>query len=72
MKEKLLEAGWKMVHECVQPCGHKQYFTKADKPGYEIRVRVKKSTFTILKTNITIAGPYRDYELITRIAEFVK
>jgi len=62
MKTKLIAMGWTMFHECVSPCA-KQHFNRPDKPSYEIRVRTKNKTFSILLNNMVVSGPHWEYQL---------
>lgn len=62
MKQTLESKGWVMYYECISPCA-KQHFNHPDKPGYEIRTKFKKQTFSILLNNNIIAGPFWGYTL---------
>lgn len=66
MKQQLEELGWKMYYEC-QSCGFKQFFSHAEKVGYEVRIRPRQNTFSILKDNMVIAGPFWGYELKAKL-----
>ena len=72
MKEVLEANGWKMYHECDTCSGHKQFFKNDDKPGYEVRVKVKNNTFSILLNNMIIAGPFWNYQLEESLTKYVK
>lgn len=69
MKDQLINKGWVCYYECGSPC-NKQYFSHADKPGYEIRVRKKSSTFSILLKNLIISGPHWSHDLDKKLNEF--
>ena len=72
MKQILENNGWKMYHECIVPCGHKQYFNHPDKKGFEVRAKVKNNTFSILLNNLIIAGPFWGYEIEQKLLQHVK
>jgi hypothetical protein len=71
MKQVLEANGWVMFHECNTCVGHRQYFKKEAKPGYEIRTRTKNNTFSILLNNMVIAGPFWGYELESKLSKYV-
>ncbi len=62
MKEALEAKGWKIYWECKSPC-YKQYFNHVAKVGFEIRVRIRNKTFSIIQNNMVIAGPFWEYQL---------
>lgn len=69
MKEVLASKGWVMVYECWS-CGHKQYFRHPEKTGYEIRIKNKNKTFSILLNNTIIAGPFWGFELEEKLLKY--
>lgn len=69
MKETLEGNGWTMYYEC-QTCGHKQYFSNPSYAGYEVRVRQKKQTFSIVLNNLIIGGPFWAYQLEEKMKKF--
>jgi hypothetical protein len=71
MREKLEALGWIKYHECNTCSGHRMFFNKADKPGYEVRIKIRNNTFSILLRNVIIAGPYWGYELEQKLLEHV-
>ncbi len=72
MKESLIEQGWEMYYECMTCKGFKQFFRHPDKPGYEIQVKVKAQTFSILQNNYIIAGPFWAYQHEEKIRQFIR
>ena len=70
MREELESKGWLMYYECLQTCGHKQYFSHNEKPGYEIIFSVKSNTFVILLNNNVIAGPFWAFELEQKLPKY--
>lgn len=72
MKESLEAKGWVMYHECNTCQGHKQFFKNNDKPDYEVRVRLKSKTFSILQKNMVIGGPFWEYMLDEKLNQYVK
>lgn len=72
MKEKLLELGWKMYYECDLCQGHMQFFTNEAFPGYEIRIKIRNNTFSILLKNLVIAGPFWGYDIEKKVQAHVK
>jgi hypothetical protein len=71
MKQVLEANGWVMYHECNTCSGHRQFFTKEGKTGYEVRIKTKKNTFSILLNNMVIAGPFWGFELADKLAKYV-
>lgn len=71
MKTILTSNGWIMFYECKNPCA-KMHFNHPDHPGYEVRVRTKSNTFSILYKNLIIAGPFWQYQLSDKLKEHVK
>jgi hypothetical protein len=69
MKEALQSKGWVMFYECVMPCAKQQY-NHPDKPGYEIRVKPKRQTFSILYQNNIVAGPFWGYQLEEKLLQY--
>jgi len=68
MKTKLIAMGWVMYYECLNPC-YKQQFNHPDKKGYEVRVRTKRKTFSILQNNMVIAGQFWAAQLEEKLKE---
>ncbi len=69
MKAILEAKGWVMYYECFVPCA-KQYFNHPGKKGYEVRVKTKNKTFSILLNNMMIAGPFMAYELEQKLIQY--
>jgi len=69
MKAQLIALGWIMYYECITPCA-KQYFNNTAFPGYEVRVRTRKNTFSIVSENIIIGGPFYPYQLEEKLKKF--
>lgn len=69
MKEQLIALGWLMYYECITPCA-KQYYSNAAYPGYEIRVRTRKKTFSIVLNNVIVGGPFYSYQLEEKLKKF--
>jgi hypothetical protein len=63
MKQLLNENGWVMYHECITCAGHRQFYKNDTKPGYEVRIKTKNQTFSILLNNLVIAGPFWGYQI---------
>jgi hypothetical protein len=57
-----------MYYECINPCA-KQYFSNPSYKGYEVRVKTRKKTFSILLDNEVIAGPAYEYQLLPKLNE---
>lgn len=71
MKQVLEAKGWVMYHECNTCSGHRQFFKNENKPGYELRIKVKNQTFSILLNNMVIAGPFWNYQLEEKLLQYV-
>ncbi|MDB5200575.1 MAG: hypothetical protein JWO92_2538 [Chitinophagaceae bacterium] len=71
MKEKLEANGWKMYYECNTCAGHKQFYKNDAKEGYEVRIKVKNQTFSILLKNMVIAGPFWGYQIEEKLKKHV-
>lgn len=69
MKEVLIAQGWIIYHECNTCGGHRQYFKNKEKPGYEVRCRIRNNTFSILLNNAIIAGPFWGYQLAEKLTQ---
>lgn len=69
MKEQLIALGWVMYYECITPCA-KQYFNNTAYPGYEVRIRTRKKTFSIVLNNQIIGGTYQYTQLIEKLKKF--
>lgn len=69
MKQLLTEKGWKMYYSCH--CGGtlKEYYSHVNHPFYEVRVRPRKGSFTILNKNQVVAGPHLGYLLSKKMSE---
>lgn len=72
MRKVLEGMGWRMYYECVQTCGHKQFFTHDGKPGYEVRTKISTNTFSILLNNHVIAGPFWGYQVEEKLTKHLK
>lgn len=70
MKEVLEAKGWVMYSSCT--CGGgRQFYINNSKPGYEVRIRTKNKTFTILQKNMVIGGPFWGYQLEDKLLNLV-
>lgn len=63
MKEVLVNAGWLMYYSCNCGGTYKEYYSNKSHLGYEVRIKPKRQTFTILNMNHIIAGPDWGYNL---------
>ena len=70
MKQKLEAKGWVMYYECGR-CGGKQYFVNSAHPNYEVIAKPKIHTFRILLQSQVIAGPFAEYLLEEKLAQYV-
>lgn len=62
MNELLTNQGWAMYYSCL--CGGgKKYYNHPDKAGYEVRIKERSNTFSIVKDNNIISGPHWGYML---------
>jgi hypothetical protein len=59
----LTDNGWRMYYSCFCGGSLKEYYINKKYPGYEIRVRPKKNTFSIFLNNLIIHGPDFHYKL---------
>jgi hypothetical protein len=68
----LLDLGWTNFHTCTtcSRYGPVQYWSNKAFPGYEIRVRTRKNTFTIVSKNMQIYGPAWVYTLESALKQF--
>jgi len=71
MKEQLLARGWVMYYKC-KCSGGKEYYSNASFPGFEVRIRIKNNTFSIILSNMVIAGPFWGYQLKEMVDKYVK
>jgi hypothetical protein len=62
MNELLVAKGWVNYYSC-KTCGDRKFYNHLDKPGYEIRVKQKNQTFSILLNNMMVSGPHWGYQL---------
>lgn len=69
MNDGLVSLGWIMFHECTTCSGHVKHYNHPDKPGYQLKVKVKNNTFTIFKDNNLIAGPYWLFEVDKKLKQ---
>jgi hypothetical protein len=63
MKELLTSKGWYMYYSCNCDGSYREFYNHQKYPGYDIRIRPKKQTFSILQNNHLIAGPTWGYNL---------
>ncbi|MDF2381331.1 hypothetical protein JMG10_07635 [Nostoc ellipsosporum NOK] len=49
-----------------------QHFSHPEKPGYEIRTRLRSNTFSILLKNHIVGGPFWGYQIEQKLTEHVK
>ncbi len=63
MRESLESKGWKMYYECNTCSGVRQYYSHTEKPGWEVRVRVRSNTFSLFLNNHKVSGPHYGYML---------
>jgi hypothetical protein len=68
----LIDLGWTNFHTCTtcSRYGPVQYWSNKAFPGYEIRVRTRKNTFTIVSKNMQIYGPAWVYSLVDVLKQF--
>ena len=72
MKQKLEAKGWIMFHECNTCSGHRQFFKNVAHPDYEIRIKIKNQTFSILFKNLIVAGPFWGFQIEEKLTQYVK
>lgn len=65
----LIEQSWKLFHVCNCGGSRREHYSNTTFPGYEIRIRPTRSTFTILKNNMLLAGPKYLYDLEKTLKE---
>ena len=66
----LTDQGWTMYYSCM--CGGSQrlHWSNVRYPGYEIRTRPRRNTFSIHSRNIRVAGPDFAYRLEGALKQF--
>ena len=67
---QLTDKGWKLYYSCMCGGAPKEYYNHPSYPGYEVRVRPRRNTFTILSQNMVIAGPNYLYDLDKKLLEY--
>lgn len=72
MDEILTGLGWDMYYECNCPGGKRRHYSHKEKAGYEVVVKEKAQTFTLLLNNQAIAGPKWHYELTETLTKHVQ
>lgn len=59
-----------MYYGCMCSGSKKEYWSNKAFPGYEIRVRPTKNTFSILRQNMIVFGPAWLYQLEGKLEEY--
>ncbi len=68
--QTLIDNGWIKYYECNQCSGRTQYWSNKNHPGYEIRVKARRNTFSIYNKNLIIAGPSWLYQIEATLKQF--
>lgn len=66
----LTNQGWKMYYSCMCGGSPKEYWSNPNYKDYEIRIRPRRSTFSILHKNLIICGPEWLYKLELKLKEY--
>lgn len=68
----LISQGWKNYHTCTtcSRFGPVQYWSHEVHKDFEIRVRIRKNTFTLLSRGMQIHGPAWTYQIESVLKQF--
>ncbi len=66
----LIDKGWKMYYSCMCHGTLKEYWTKEKHKNYEIRIRPRRNTYSLLLNNMIIKGPDWLYKLENTLKEY--
>ncbi len=69
MKDILTSRGWEYKTACRCGGSLREHHEHERHPGFEIRIRPTKNTFTILSRGFQVAGPAYGYSLETKMNE---
>lgn len=70
MNELLTSQDWVNYYSCNCGGTPKEYWNNKAFPGYEVRTRPRRGTFTIWNKNIQIYGPEWAYQLEATLKKF--
>lgn len=70
MTEALTTRGWVKYYDCLVCNTLVQFFNHPDKNGYEVKVKPKKNTFSLIIDNRIIAGPFWGYQLEEKMNQY--
>jgi hypothetical protein len=70
MNSLLLSKGWEVYYSCFCGGTKKEYWRNKQYPGYEIRVRPVRQTFSLFLSNQLIHGPNYGYNLENKLKEY--
>lgn len=71
MHQKLTELGWKKYYDCKTcPQNPKSYYSHKDHKGFDIVVRTRSQTFSIVLNNRTVSGPHWGYQMADKLKNY--